>query len=217
MADVDVATLLENGRVNAVLAWAITAGILLTAVGTGLTGDLAWGAFAAAVGALALLPPVAFRDRGMMLSWEVLALAGLPVLGRSVATLAVTTGLGTYLSVAALALVVAVELHTFTAVSMSSTFAVGFVTVTTMAVAGVWAVARWVADRWLGTELLLNPRLTEAAVERGLMLEFLAATVAGLLAGLVFEWYVRRRARVDRRVPSGRDGRRERETGGEQA
>jgi hypothetical protein len=135
-----------------------------------------------------------------MLPWEVLALAALPVLGRSLATVRVTSDVATYLSVAALALIVAVELHTFTDVSMSPSFAVVFVAIATTATAGVWAVVRWAADLALGTTLLLDPTLTEAAVERGLMLEFVASTVAGVLAGVVFEFYVRRRARARRRV-----------------
>jgi hypothetical protein len=200
MVEVDVARLLRDERLNAALAWVVVGGIVLTAAGTLLAGELLWAVFAAAVAALAVLPPVAFRSRAVMLPWEVLALAALPVLGRSLATVRVTSDVATYLSVAALALIVAVELHTFTDVSMSPSFAVVFVAIATTATAGVWAVVRWAADLALGTTLLLDPTLTEAAVERGLMLEFVASTVAGVLAGVVFEFYVRRRARARRRV-----------------
>lgn len=107
----------------------------------------------------------------------------------------------TYLSVAALALIVAVELHTFTSVRMTPTFAVVFVAITTMAVAGVWAVVRWSLDVTLGTTFLFEPGLTAATVEREVMREFVASTVAGLGAGVVFELYVRRRAVVRPRIP----------------
>ena len=200
MAETTVERLLRDERLNALLAWLVVAGIGLTAAGSVLTGDLLWGVFAAAVGVIVLLPPLAFADPEVMLPWEVLALAALPVLGRSVATLQVTNRVGTYLSVAALALVVAVELHAFTSVSMSPSFAVAFVAIATMAVAGAWAVFRWVVDLWLGTGFLLDPALSEEAIECGLMLEFVASTVAGVLGGVVFEFYIRRRARVRRRV-----------------
>jgi hypothetical protein len=129
-----------------------------------------------------------------MLPWEVLLLAGLPILGRAVATFRVSSQVATYLSVAALALIVVVELNTFTSVRMTPTFAVAFVAITTMAAAGVWAVVRWSADILFGTAFLFEPGLTEAEIERAVMLEFVASTVAGLLAGIVFEFYVRRRA-----------------------
>jgi len=209
MAETAVDRLLRDARLNAGLAWLLVAGVVATAVGTVLTGDLLWGVFAFTVAGLALLPPLATRDPEVMLPWEVLALAALPVLGRSVATLQITNRVGTYLSVAALALVVAVELHTFTSVSMTAPFAVSFVTIATMAVAAVWAVVRWVADIYLGTAFLLDPALTEEAIEHGLMLEFVAAFVAGVVAGVVFEFYIRRRARVRRRVPEAADHARE--------
>ena len=192
--------LLRDERLNAALAWVVVAGIGLTAVGSVLAGDLLWGVFATVVAVIVLLPPLAFAAPEVMLPWEVLALAALPVLGRTVATLQVTNRIGTYLSVAALALVVVVELHAFTSVSMSPSFAVAFVAIATMAVAGAWAVLRWAVDLWLGTGFLLDPDLDGYAIERGLMLEFVASTVAGLLAGVVFEFYIRRRARVRRRI-----------------
>lgn len=200
MEETAIERLLRDERLNAVLGWVVVAGVGLTAVGSVLAGDLLWGVFATAVAAIVLLPPLVFADPEVMLPWEVLALAGLPVLGRSVATLQVTSRVGTYLSVAALALVVVVELHAFTSVSMSPSFAVAFVAIATMAVAGVWAVLRWTVDLWLGTGFLLDPALDSEAIERGLMLEFVASTVAGVLAGVVFEFYIRRRARVRRRL-----------------
>ena len=200
MEETTIERLLRDEQLNAALAWVVVAGVGLTAVGSVLAGALLWSVFATVVAAIVLLPPLVFADPEVMLPWEVLALAGLPVLGRSVATLQVTSRVGTYLSVAALALVVVVELHAFTSVSMSPSFAVAFVAIATMAVAGMWAVLRWTVDLWLGTGFLLDPALDREAIERGLMLEFVASTVAGVLAGVVFEFYIRRRARVRRRV-----------------
>jgi hypothetical protein len=194
MAEVDVTQLLGDERINAVLGWVLVAAILLVAVASALEGDILWAGFAAAVAVLVALPPVAFLSARTMLPWEILLLAGLPILGRAVATFRVSSQVATYLSVAALALIVAVELNTFTSVRMSSTFAVVFVAITTMAAAGVWAVVRWSLDILFGTAFLFEPGLSEETIERGVMLEFVASTVAGLLAGIVFEFYVRRRA-----------------------
>jgi len=99
----------------------------------------------------------------------------------------------TYLSVAALALVVAVELHVFTPVEMTYWFAVLFVVVATIATAGVWAVVQWLSDIYLGTTFIHS--------EHRLMWDFVAATVVGVIAGVVFEWYFRRFARVGPRLP----------------
>jgi NhaP-type Na+/H+ or K+/H+ antiporter len=113
----------------------------------------------------------------------------------------VTSDLFTYLSVAAIALIVAVELHVFTPVKMNQAFAVSFVVVATLAAAGVWAVARFVLDETLGTAFLLDPTLTEAEIEHDLMLEFVYSTAAGVLGGVVFEWYFRRLRRRENVVP----------------
>jgi hypothetical protein len=131
-----------------------------------------------------------------MLPWELLLLASLPLLGRTVATVPVTSDLATYLSVAAVALIVAVELQAFTTVEMTPRFAVGFVVVATLAAAGAWAVVRFGLDATFGTQFLGVPPAPGAEGdprERALMLEFVYSTVAGVLAGLIFEGYFRRR------------------------
>jgi hypothetical protein len=208
MADIDVGALLRDARLNAALSWAVTAVVVLTALGSVLRGDLLWAGFAAAVAALILLPPIAFRSPRTMLPWEVLTLAALPILGRTLATFQTSSQIATYLSVAALALVVAVELQLFTSVRMTPTFAVAFVVITTMAVAGVWAAGRWSLDVLLGTSFLDALGSTEHEIERAIMLEFVASTVAGVLAGVVFEFYVRRRAHIEPRIADAQEGRR---------
>jgi len=62
-------------------------------------------------------------------------------------------------------------------------------------------VVRWVADLTLGTTLLLDPALSEHVIERQLMWEFVASTAAGVIAGLVFTLYVRRRIEPDLQFP----------------
>lgn len=188
-----VGALVDDARTNAVLGWVVVVVLLLVAVVNAMTGRLLWAGFAAVVCALALVVPAGYRTSSVMLPWEVLALASLPLLGRTVARVPVTSDLATYLSVAAVALVVAVELQLFTPVRMTPRFAVGFVVVATLAAAGAWAVARFALDSLLGTTFLLDPALSESAIEESLMLEFVYSTAAGFLAGLLFEGYFRRR------------------------
>jgi hypothetical protein len=186
-----VGGLLEDKRLNAIISWIL---ILLIAVAITVSvasGDLLWAGVAVFVIAIAVIPAVAKGSARAMLPWEVTALTAIPVLGRSLASVPVTNQVATYLSVAAMAFVVAVELHLFTSVRMTDAFAVSFVAVTTMAMAGTWAVVRWVLDSFLGTTFLLDPALTTAAIERALMWEFVASTAGGLLGGLLFAGYVR--------------------------
>lgn len=193
--------LVETRRGNAVLAWILVGFVASVVVGSAAAGDLLWAGFAAVLGVLALVPALAHRDPLVMLPWEVLVLAALPLIGRTFATVPLTSRFATYLAVAAVALVIAVELHLFTPVLMTPSFAVLFVVVGTMATAGVWAVVRWSLDLYLGTSFLLDPALAEHEIETRLMWEFVFSTAAGLLAGVIFEGYFRRVARLDERHP----------------
>ncbi|MEF8773855.1 MAG: hypothetical protein V5A23_01240 [Halobacteriales archaeon] len=196
-----VGSMLADRRRNAALTWLLVAFLGGVAGQSLLSGDFLWAGFVLAVVLLVAAPPVAYRDATVMLPWEVVALAALPIIGRVLASFELTGDLAMYLSVATLALIIAVELHVFTGVRMTFGFAVFFVVVTTMATAGVWAVVRWASDVWMGTTLLYEPGLDEAAVERGVMMEFVYSTAMGLVGGLVFELYFRRRAPLSERVP----------------
>jgi hypothetical protein len=180
---------------NARLSWATTVLLGLVVAGGLVAGAVLPAVLGAVVVALAVGPALASRDPRATLPWQLLALAGLPVLGAVFARPWLTSAPVTYVSVATVALVVAVELHLFTSVEMTPWFAVSFVVVATMAVAGGWAVGRWLVDLTLGTELLLRPGRTDAEIEAGLMREFVISTLVGLLAGGVFERGFRRRSR----------------------
>lgn len=197
----DFTGLLRDKRTNALVGWAIILVLVGVAVASLVSGNLLWMIFASSVALLAVLPPVLLFNRFAMLPWEILLLASLPVVGRLFATVPVTGNLASYLSVAAIALILAVELHVFTPVRMTPRFAVLFVVVTTMAAAGGWAVLRWGSDNLLGTTFILDPAMTEHAIEEALMWEFVASTIAGVGAGLVFAFYVARRLGINR-LPS---------------
>jgi len=188
----------EEQRANAVIGWTILAFLAASGASELISGEQVWGALVLALVAVAVVPPVAFRSPTAMLPWEVLALASLPAVGRTlivgetVGGITFTGRLTTYLAVATVALIVAVELNLFTPVRMTHSFAVFFVTIATMAAAGMWAVVRYFSDTLLGTMHVLDGR-PEHAIETALMWDFVAATVAGILAGLLFEYYFRRR------------------------
>lgn len=194
MSGADLDVLFSDGRYNAAIGWLFAVALLGVAVWEVVIGDILWAAFVGGVAILVVLPMIAYRNPLVMPPWEVIGLAALPVIGRAVASFQLTSDLATYLSVAAIALLVAVELHAFTSVRMTIGFAVLFVVVTTMATAGVWAVVRWLSDLWLGTGFIGD--------ETELMWEFVNSTAAGIVGGVVFEFYFRRRARPDQRLPA---------------
>lgn len=226
-------------RSNAAIGWLLVALVCGVAIESYLDGDLLWIVFSVAVVVIVTIPAVKYRSPLAMLPWEVLALVFIPVLGRALATFPLSSDLGTYVSVAALALVVAVELDVFTPVRMTNGFAAFFTVVVTMAAAGIWAVVQWFADLLLGStfiypepvqvpdaavqqgavgkfywasDLLVGTNFvgeppivvsaaTEAAALDALMWDFVAATVAGVLASVVFVLYFRRRRDVDIFLP----------------
>jgi hypothetical protein len=148
----------------------------------------------AAVVVFAIAPVLAYCNPRAMLPWQVLLLTGLPVLGAVFASLWLVSGPVTYFMIAKIALVVAVELHLFTPVQMTPWFAVLFVVVTTMTVAGVWAVGRWLADLYLGTVMLLVSGLTDTQIETGLMWEFVYSAASWVVAGIVLQRGFRQRS-----------------------
>ncbi|MEE6210008.1 hypothetical protein U3A55_07565 [Salarchaeum sp. III] len=234
-------SLLEDRQLNAALAWLLVALVALVAVESALDQDWVWVGFTLVAATLAVVPPLAYRNLRVMLPWEVLALALLPDLARALLYTPFVVDLATYFAVAALALVVAVELDVFTTVRMTEWFAVLFVVLSTLATAGVLAVGQWLSDvffhthflyaespeipdqvadggavdtlLWLSdvfvgttftgsTALSVPPAVEEAALNT-LMWDFVAATLIGLLAGIVFERYFRRRADAHLRLPEG--------------
>jgi hypothetical protein len=176
--------LFRDGRTNAVLGWALVAVLASVFVESVADFDYRWILFTGFVGAVVLLPPVTFREWRVMLPWELLGLALLPILVRGLMGGTVGT-FATYFSLAALALLVVVELHAFTSLRVTHWFAVVLVVLTTLSAVAVWTVFRWNADRFLGTAYLVD--------NETLMIEWLYVTLAGVGAGLLFDGYFRRR------------------------
>ncbi|MFB6311351.1 MAG: hypothetical protein ABEH64_09255 [Salinirussus sp.] len=179
--------LFRDGRLNAFLAWIPLTVLVLVFFESLLDADYAWLTFTAAVGAIVLLPPAVYQDWRVMLPWELVGIALLPVLIRGVLRGAVGT-FATYLALAGLALLIVVELHQFTQLKVTHWFAVAIVVLATLAAVAVWTVARWSFDIVLGTAYLVD--------NEALMLEWTRVTLAGVAAGVLFDGYFRRRDRV---------------------
>jgi uncharacterized membrane protein YbjE (DUF340 family) len=88
----------------------------------------------------------------------------------------------------------------FTALQVTHWFAVVFVVMTTIASAAAGATVRWLMDVWPGTQLLRRSGLNQEATNELSMVELLWATVAGFVAGMLFDAYFRRRDRQLRRA-----------------
>jgi hypothetical protein len=176
--------LFRNGRTNAVIAWALVAVLAGVFVDSVVDVDLQWVLFTAFVAVVVLLPPVAYREWRVMLPWELLVLALFPILVRGLFGGTLGT-FATYVALAGVALLVVVELHTFTTLRVTHWFAVVLVVLTTLAAVAAWTVFRWNADRFLGTSYLVD--------NETLMTEWLYVTLAGVVAGLLFDGYFRRR------------------------
>jgi len=187
-----LARLFQSGRTNALVAWSMVAVLVGAFVESLLGADLLPMVLAAAITAVVVAPAAAARDPLVIPPWEVLGLALLPMLVRTLFGGELGT-FATYLAIAAFALIVTVELQMLTTLRVTHWFAILFVVLTTMASAAAWTVVRWNADRVLGTEYLTT--------NEALMIEWLYVTLAGVVAGILFDAYFRRRgARLRRAI-----------------
>ncbi|MFB6203576.1 MAG: hypothetical protein ABEK01_03740 [Candidatus Nanohaloarchaea archaeon] len=130
----------------------------------------------------AVLPPLLLRDASRMVPWEVLLIASLPQIQAFLGIEILGSSAVNYVSAAAMSLLVVVNLEEFSGFSATPDFAVIFLTVSTVAWAGTWAVIRWLLDVYLSFSLLPSATI--------LMWEFTGATVAGVLAGIFFHGYL---------------------------
>lgn len=190
----DLGGLLTETGPNAIAGWAIVVCLCLTLIVTVVEWALDWSFITALVVAILLVPAFVYRDPRVMPPWELVVIVAVPAVWQGLLGRAFTTDVATYLAVAALALVIAVELHQFTAVRMNHTFAIVLVVLTTLAVAGVWNVLQWLADVILGTSFLLDGR-SQDVINAAVMIEFIYAGVAGIGGGLVFDLHFRSRNR----------------------
>lgn len=177
--------LLHDSRNNAIIGWLLIVLLGGTAVGIVVATGPLWSVFALGVVVLALIPPLAFRSPYVMLPWEVLLIAALPIVGLATGTDRLSGQFSVYFAIAAVALVIAVELQSFTPIRFPPWFAVVLVVVATLASAALWGLLQWGFDVYLGTNYITT--------NDDLMYEWLYSAVAGILGGVTFALYFRRR------------------------
>lgn len=183
-----------TGR-NAGLCWLVVALLAGLAILLGVAGSYRWFSLTGIAIALMVLPAATRRDPYAMPPWGLLVLVAIPVVEAAVLGETVLSPIAVYLAVAAVALIVAADVHTFTPVRMNRSFAVALVVIATLAVAATWNVTLWVADATLGTAYLVGDR-TQDAANHAMMIDFLYATAAGSVAGVLFVAYLRSRSFV---------------------
>lgn len=185
--------LFESGRANAILSWLLVGLFVLVLLESLIDWDRQWIVFTSALIAIVVIPPASQRSPMVMLPWELLAIASVPVVARTLELSQLTNDFATYLAIAAVALIVVTELHVLARVEVTHWFAVVLVVLTTLAVAAAWAIVRWLMDRYLDTEFIPHPEDQDLANE-ALMIEFGWVLLAGIAAGVLFDLYFRRRA-----------------------
>lgn len=193
MSGSPLSELLSERRRNATISWLLLALAALAGVGGVIVTGPLWSVFAVVIVLLGLVPPIAFRSRFVMLPWEVLAVALLPLIGIAIGTDRLTSPLVAYLAIAAVGLVIVVELEAFTSLQMSPGFAIVLVVASTMAAAALWAMLQWYAAIALERPFELT--------NDELMIEFIYATLAGFAGGILFRTYFRRYVSQSERVP----------------
>lgn len=163
---------------NAIVGWLLTGVLALAVVESLVTNAFLWAGFAFVLLVVAVLPSVLTGRWTLMVPWPLLLIGTVAVLLRSFDAYPEVAG---YLGIATLALLVVVELDAFTTVEMSRRFAVAFAVLTTVAIQGLWTIAQFYSDLWVGTEFLHS--------QRELQVDIVTVTAIAIAMGVVFGWY----------------------------
>lgn len=195
MADDQFERLFLDTRLNASIGWVLVGVFVLVLIESLLDMDLLWIIFSTAILTVVVIPPVAAKSPQVMMPWELLTLASIPVIIRAIEISVLANTFATYLATAAFALLVVAQLHVFAKIRVTRWFAIVVVVMTTLAAAGAWAIVRWNLDRMTGSSFLTD--------NAALMVEFGWVTIAGLAAGVLFEVYFRPRTQQLRKQLRG--------------
>ncbi|QKQ98410.1 hypothetical protein GKQ38_02695 [Candidatus Nanohaloarchaea archaeon] len=186
----------ERKKRNFLFSMLLSLVFLGTAVDAFLSEAFAWLILSAFVFFMSVVPSLVYRDT-VAAPWELLFLVSLPFVHKSFGFSLFSGMAVSYASVAVTSLLVVVEMDEFTSLRTSSFFAVFLTAIVTVAMAGFWALVRWLSDIYLGTTLITS--------EEHLMWEFTAATAIGAVFGLLFHYYFKRRADDIREVKYSED------------
>ena len=179
----------RDSRINAAITWLLVGALVAVAITAFLEFLLVRMALAAVSAFVAIAPAVAGRAWTRTVPWPLLLVCTIPLAAGAL-------GVGFYadfvtgLSIAALGMLVVAALQSTGSVRMTPNFAVVFVVLVTMATAGFWAVGSTASAQYLGTSFI--------ETNDDLMRIFTAATLAGFLAGGLFQVYFRRQLRANR-------------------
>ena len=180
-----------RSRRNAVLTWLLVVVLGVTIVAGAFLDRREPVLFSVVTIAVVAAPVIKFRDPVVVPPWYFVGLVCLPVLWEAFTSAPPATGFVPSLAVATLGLLMAVELDRFTPLRLVPWFAVVLTVLLTLAMSGLLNVLRWSSDVVLGTTYLLDGR-SQDAVNAAVMIEFVYATVAGVVAGAVFYLYFKR-------------------------
>ncbi|WP_066384672.1 hypothetical protein [Halalkalicoccus paucihalophilus] len=176
----------HNEWMNALISWVLTGVVALAAVKSLLSDAVLWGGVALLIVLIAAMPALTTGEWTMMVPWPLLIVAATATISR---TLGMYMEVAGYFAVAALALIVVIELDAFTPVKMTQRFAVAFAALLTLAIQGLWTIAQYYSDLWLGTQFLHS--------QRELQVDIVIVTAIGISMSVVFEWYVEKVEHVE--------------------
>lgn len=170
--------LITSERINAIIGWILIGLMTLVAVERFLTDVLLRSVFPLLVVAVVSLPALTTRDWTALVPWPLLFVATIAIIARTMGLFSETAG---YVAIAALALIIVVELDIFTTVELSRRFAIGFGVMTTLAIEALWIIAQFYSDLWLGTGFLSS--------QNELQKDIVLVTIVGFAMGGLFQWY----------------------------
>ena len=181
-------------RRNAIVVWTLVCVLGGTLLGGAYLDRYEPVLFGVVAIVIVVTPPAKFRNPFAVAPWYFVGLLCLPVLWEAFVPIPIATGIVSGLAVATMGLLIAVELDRFTSLRLEPWFAVALTVLFTLAMAGLFGILRWISDVLFGTTYLLDGR-TQDAINAAVMIEFIYATIAGLVAGGLFYFYFRRRDR----------------------
>lgn len=187
---------------EAMLSWVASLVLFFSTVYSFLKMDILWVAYGITTLSLYVLPIVATRNAFNALPWEMTLLLTLPMLLHisagsdrlltSVSWWKDLTDLAFAFSLATIGFLLTVELQIFTTIRMNRPFAIFFVVMFTLAVAGFWSVGEFIGDKIEGTDHLGS--------NRAVMMSFVWTFVGGIIMGFVYYLYLRATPRKRRQT-----------------
>ena len=186
-------TITREALIEAELSWISGMVLFFSTVYTALNMDVLWVVFGITALSLYVLPVVATRDPFKALPWEMTLLLTAPILlhissGSERLIESVTwwrdlTSLAFSFSLATVGFLLTVELQMFTSIRMNRPFAIFFVFMFTLGVAGFWQVGEFFGDKFWNTDYLGS--------NYDVMLYYVWAMVGGIAMGVVYYLYLR--------------------------